>query len=250
MKRRPIILAATIALAALAMSASPAVASHAWGNYHWARSTSAPLTLEMGDNMTTAQWKTILGQANADWNVSKVLDNHLGPARGGKRCKAVLGTVQVCNGKYGRNGWLGLAQIWLSGGHIVQGVSKMNDTYFSMAAYNNYSEKRHVLCQEVGHTFGLGHTSEDGSSQNTCMDYYRNKTDDRVSIAPNAHDYAQLELIYDHTDGGSSASGKDGSGKAVGNGRNIFVRRLANGRTLVTFIFWAGANGAGRPHHA
>jgi hypothetical protein len=32
------------------------------------------------------------------------------------------GTTQVCNGKYGNNGWLGLASISITGGtHITQG---------------------------------------------------------------------------------------------------------------------------------
>jgi hypothetical protein len=52
------------------------------------------------------------------------------------------------------------------------------------------------MCQEVGHDFGLGHTSEDGSTQNTCMDYSNSPT----SISPNAHDYEQLEIIYAHLD--------------------------------------------------
>ena len=31
---------------------------------------------------------------------------------------------------------------------------------------------QHVICQEIGHTFGLDHQSETGASLNTCMDYY------------------------------------------------------------------------------
>jgi len=52
------------------------------------------------------------------------------------------------------------------------------------------------MCQEIGHTFGLGHTSEDGSSQGTCMDYSLSPN----STAPDNHDYAQLDTIYGHTD--------------------------------------------------
>lgn len=52
------------------------------------------------------------------------------------------------------------------------------------------------MCQELGHTLGLGHTSEDGSSQNTCMDYSQSST----STAPNAHDYDQLVAQYGHLD--------------------------------------------------
>ena len=33
----------------------------------------------------------------------------------------------------------------------------MNDTYFALAQYNNSAEKEHVMCQEIGLTFGLTH---------------------------------------------------------------------------------------------
>ena len=171
-----------------------AFANHSWGNYHWNK-TGSTVNLTLGDNVS-GTWDNHLRTAEADWDQSTVLSLTVGA--GGTRarqCKPTAGRVEVCNAAYGANGWLGLAQIWLSGGHISQGVSKMNDTYFMYE-----SEKLHVMCQEVGHTFGLGHTSEDGSSQNTCMDYYQNKSDsDMTSTRPNAHDYALLESIYSHS---------------------------------------------------
>ena len=118
-----------------------------------------------------------------------------------KRCTAVAGKIRVCNASYGNNGWLGLASINLdSNGHISQGTAKMNDSYSSSWADPN--ESKHVMCQEVGHTFGLDHQSTDGSSQNTCMDYSNSPT----STAPNQHDYDELVTIYQHLDSYSSAS--------------------------------------------
>ena len=250
MKRRPILLAIAGASLAVAIVIPSAQAGHAWGGYHWARtSMTTPLTLDVGDNMTTSGWKDILTASNADWNASAVLENRIVAGRAGKNCKAVAGTVQVCNGTYGQNGWLGLAQIWLSGGHITQGVAKMNDTYFAMTRYNLYSERRHVLCQEVGHTFGLGHTSEDGTSQDTCMDYYKNLTDqETTSTRPNQHDFDQLAAIYNHADAPVSTGTKPGRGNAGGNGRDVFVDQMANGQTRVTFIYWADGHG-GHHHH-
>jgi len=116
----------------------------------------------------------------------------------------VSGSTQVCNGTYGNNGWLGLASINLTGGtHITQGSAKMNDTYFNTATYNNTNEREHVMCQEVAHTFGLDHQSTDGSSQNSCMDYFSNtgaNAGSTLSTTPNAHDFDELNIIYAHLD--------------------------------------------------
>src|SRR5512134_2807423 len=113
-----------------------ATANHAWGNYHWAR-TSNPFTLKLGDNMTSA-WDAYLATASSDWSASSVLDTTIvaGSNPRPKNCRPVLGRVEVCNAKYGNNGWLGIAQIWANGSHITQGVAKMNDTYFNTPSYN------------------------------------------------------------------------------------------------------------------
>lgn len=192
-----------VAVAALcAMAAAPASANHSWGGYHWAR-TANPFGLKVGDNVTP-DWDGHRTTANSDWNASADMDIVNVAGTSNKRCSMTTGTVQVCNGKYGNNGWLGLASINLTGGtHITQGSAKLNDTYFSSASYNNPNEKLHVMCQEVGHTFGLGHTSEDGSSQNTCMDYFSNTGVNATSTAsthPNQHDFDQLTSIYGHAD--------------------------------------------------
>jgi hypothetical protein len=85
----------------------------------------------------------------------------------------IQNVAEVCNWKYGNNGWLGLAQIWISGGHITQGVSKNNDTYFDTSTYDTPAWRQFVTCQEIGHTFGLGHQDEDFYNANlgSCMDY-------------------------------------------------------------------------------
>lgn len=179
------------------------VASHSWGGYHWAR-TSNPFTLKLGDNMSS-DWQPLLAQASSDWNSGNtpVITAIVG-GTSNRNCRMVAGTTQVCNGKYGNNGWLGLASINITGGvHITQGSAKMNDTYFSTATYNNPNERLHVVCQEVAHTFGLGHQSEDGSSQNSCMDYFSNtgaNAGSTLSTKPNAHDFQQLNTIYAHLD--------------------------------------------------
>ena len=152
-------------------------ANHSWGNYHWAR-TSNPFTLKVVDS-TTSGWTTAQNTAISDWSASSVLNltKEQGSETASSRsaCTMIAGKVRSCNYTYGSNGWLGLASINITGGvHITQGSSKMNDTYFNTSTYNNPNEKLHVICQEIGHTFGLGHTITNGTSQNTCMDYFSN----------------------------------------------------------------------------
>lgn len=187
----------------LATTALSTQATHSWNNYHWARTTSQ-FTLKLGDNLTAADWKSYLSGTSGDWNFgnSAVLTAVV-TGTSNKRCSMVAGTTQVCNGKYGSNGWLGLASINISGVHITQGTAKMNDTYFSTATYDNPNEKLHVMCQEIAHTFGLDHQSTDGSSQNSCMDYFSNtgaNAGSTLSTKPNAHDFDELNLIYTSLD--------------------------------------------------
>jgi len=195
-----------IALIAFPISAG---ATHSWGGYHWAR-TSNPFTVKLGDN-TSGLWSDMLVTASNDWSQSNVLDTQI--VAGGtkpKSCRPTAGQVEVCSANYRNTGWLGVAQIWITGGtHITQGTVKNNDYYFgnSNYQYNNTAEMQHVICQEIGHTFGLGHTSEDGTSQNTCMDYYHNTSDnDTTSTHPNNHDYQELGIIYSHLDSSSTLS--------------------------------------------
>ena len=246
----------TAGLVLLAIVASPASAAHSWGGYHWAR-TANPFSLNVGDNVS-GSWDTYLATANADWSATSIMDLASVPGSSNKRCAMTAGTVQVCNGTYGNNGWLGLATINITGGtHITQGSAKMNDTYFNTAKYNNPNEKLHVICQEVGHTFGLGHTSEDGSSQNTCMDYFSNtgaNATSTLSTHPNQHDHDQLASIYAHLDSSSTlapaaaaSAGMAGRPGAVphrsersdrGN-HSVIVEHFIDGSARITDVLWA-----------
>jgi hypothetical protein len=229
-------------------------ATHSWGSYHWARQTN-PFTLRLSSNLTS-DWQSYLATASSDWSASSVLDTSVVTgAKNPKTCKPTQGQVEVCNAKYGNNGWLGLAQIWISGGsHITQGAVKMNDTYMTRAPYNTPAEKNHVMCQEVGHTFGLGHQDETGAALGTCMDY----STDAGSQHPNSHDYAQLVDIYSHLDttttvgtSTTSSASSDASdlnssqnwGRRVFRSQNGFVevyeRTFQDGSKLISAVYLA-----------
>ena len=242
-----------LAVQALAPAAG---ADHAWGNYHWARTTN-PFTLTLLDSVTST-WDTYLGTTSSDWARSSVLDTVVsaGDTRNAKRCPGTTGKVEVCNSTYGRNGWLGIAQISISGSHIRAGTVKLNDTYFNSAPYNTPAWRNLVMCQEVGHTLGLDHQDENHGNVNlgSCMDY---TNDPSTNQRPNDHDYLQLESIYAHLDStttvaaapakpGSLAAevhGQDEWGQAVRyapNGRPVlFVRILSGNVKHFTWVTWA-----------
>jgi hypothetical protein len=245
------ILAAALLLGAVAaFSALPASANHSWNGYHWARTTPT-FTVQLGDNVS-GLWDGMLGTASSDWSQSNVLDTTV--VAGGTRpkpCKPTAGRVEVCSASYGNSGWLGLAQIWITGGtHITQGVVKNNDYYFgnSTYQYNNTAEMQHVICQEIGHTFGLDHQDESGISLNTCMDYYHNTSaTDTKSTHPNSHDYQELATIYSHTDSFSTVGGASTGflpdavpsfTPATRLNDSTYVDDLGGGRKLVTYVIW------------
>lgn len=266
---------ALFAILILVFVAIPTFADHSWGvrrgrnirAYHWER-TSNPVSLNIGDNMS-GTWDAHLDTAIADWNLSSVLSltKVLGNTTGSV-CATTVGAIEACNAAYGTTGWLGIAGISISSGHITSGYAKMNDTYFDSPDYNyNTPEWRlFVTCQEIGHLFGLDHQDEtfDNANLNTCMDYTSSPDPNQH---PNQHDYDQLEDIYGHLDG--DGGGDDGSTPCRGgpkkcpngNGINgftggnspsdwgqlvrqngrvaVYERDFGNGNRELTIVIWA-----------
>ncbi len=260
-----------IALVTLAIAACTVLvyATHSWGNYHWAR-TSNPFTLKLGDNVNST-WDPILATTSSDWTTSFVLDTTIvaGSNTRPRNCKPKAGRIEVCNATYGANGWLGLAQIWITGAHITQAVTKVNDTYFNTSTYNITPWRNLVMCQEVGHTLGLDHQDEDfdNPNLNTCMDYTNNPSSNQH---PNTHDYNMLESIYAHLDSTNTASMSveqaaaamppamrdlelDGPGQwgrlmrgSREQGHSTYELDFGGGRKVITHVFWARERG---PEH-
>ena len=236
------------------MSPLVASASHSWNGYHWTRTVN-PFTLKLGDNVSGI-WDAHLATASGDWSQSTVLDT---PVVSGlsnvKNCKPTSGRVEVCNNKYGNNGWLGIAQIWASGSHIYKGATKVNDTYFSTPTYNTTAWRNLVMCQEIGHTLGLDHQDETFNNPNlgTCMDYTNNPS---TNQHPNQHDYDELGIIYAHLDSFTTI-GQISSPKMKGDFENrsewgkqvkakgktaVIERDLGGGHKLFTFVIFTVDN--------
>jgi hypothetical protein len=247
-------------------------ANHSWNGYHWAR-TSNPFTIKLNRNLT-AEWQSYLTQASNDWSGSAVLNTTVVTGTYGSRrkCSPIAGQVVVCNEAYGQNQWLGIASVWASGSHITQGTVKMNDSYYSMARYNTPAWRIMVMCQEIGHTFGLDHQDETFGNYNlgTCMDYTNAPAGgvlNGFNYGPsnehtNSHDFNQLSAIYSHTDSsttvGFTAPAQTGNMDNPGEWGNpirkdergrdvIFERDLGNDNKVFTFVYWAEEPKGNRP---
>jgi hypothetical protein len=263
--------AALAAVCAAAMSV-PASANHSWGGYHWATTDGVLRVTTL--SAVNGPWPGHVTNALNDWDSTHLdLDSRGSSTADPKKCSPVAGKIVVCNAAYGQRQWLGIANIWLSNGHIAQATTRLNDSYFTMTRYNSDAWRQFVACQEIGHDFGLDHQDETFSNPNlgTCMDY-TNDPDGGGSYGPsnehpNAHDFAQLATIYNHKDSFNSASsatnfgirqvgkaaprslpsGPAGDsaaewGRAIhtdGLGRpDVFVKDLGGGQQMITHVFW------------
>jgi hypothetical protein len=264
------------------LALTPASANHSWGGYHWA-GDGQNLTLKVNTAINATKWGSSVGTALSDWNQSNELTlNTQTSSRDPKKCSPIAGQILVCNAAYGRRGWLGIASIWLSSGHISQATTKLNDSYHDSAPYNSAAWRALVSCQEIGHDFGLDHQDETFNNYNlgTCMDY-TNAPDGGVvngfnygpaNRHPNAHDYEELGIIYNHDDGFTTATASTNFGiRQVGRavpqtppsagigdspaewgqaihrdslGRpDMFIKDYGNGHRALTHVFWAIGEG-------
>jgi hypothetical protein len=234
-------------------------ASHPWSDFHWAR-TANPFTLKLVRKLTST-WRPYLDLASAGWTTTSKLNTTiiagLSDDASRQACATVTGQVVVCNYAYGLLGWSGLASIWFDASHhIYKATSKMNDSYSWTPG-----KRQLVMCQEVGHTFGLGHQDETFGNPNlgTCMDYTSFPFGPPNNLALNQHDHDQLNLIYAHLDGYTTitavpeaASAEEenidfnqssewGILKASFNGgrTEVYERYLGDGNSVATFVVWA-----------
>ena len=264
MKKFKLPIALLVVAVAILLLPIVASADHQWGRYAWPSSPAVSL----GDNVSD-NWDGFLTAVNDDWNVSTVINNTVDPGRTNPiDCNPATGDVEICNALYGHTGWLGIAGIWIAKGkQITKAYVKVNDTFFDDpdntygGFYNTSSWRQMVMCQEVGHVFGLAHQDEDFYNANlgTCMDYTSNPDGPLSNLQPNQHDYDQLLAIYGSSDDDGGKKGNNGGGKGKkgdppgqsvrewgkpistdGKGRpDLFELDLGKGNKLFTHVLWA-----------
>ncbi len=176
---------------------------HSWSIYHW---DSDSLNLGVVDKTTSSEWDGEVVASIDDWVVLGTPITAYAVERG---------RAPVTVGEGFSTQWLGLAQIWIEDGHITKGKVTLNTNLLFGGRYGS-NAPRHVLCQEIGHIWGLDHNRDE---LDTCMNDCFNETteadwlaclDAPLGITPNLHDTEQLNLMYDHEDSGGTSSGGGG----------------------------------------
>ena len=183
---------------------SEVVASRLPTSFHWARKSSQ-FTLQVGDNVDGG-WNSVLSRVVADWNKGDTVTFRVvGGSSNPQECRERVGTVQVCNWRYGtQQGWLGLTRLYFNdrGDHVDAATVLMNDSFFDgNGQYNSDAARRHTLCHELGHTPGLDHVNT-----NSCMNDSQQAVFD--NLVPINKDFRQLERIYQHKDSTTTVAGK------------------------------------------
>ncbi|MHA1951730.1 MAG: hypothetical protein ACW99G_14765 [Candidatus Thorarchaeota archaeon] len=179
--------------------------THWWNGFHW---RSDNLTIEVVD--LTGNSEFLVEEVVGEWS-SFDIPMTLIYSRASRNTDFPTITVHAENG----NGWLGLAIVYPDEDrHIQGGAVKIHPLMLSDDRYTRAGLK-HVMCQELGHTLGLGHIKFE-----TCMDdcswIWREEEpemtwidciNDQARETAHEHDVCQLDRMLHEESSVSSQSG-------------------------------------------
>jgi len=164
-------------------------ADHSWNGYHWPGDKLSPTVVNKAASPLYNVPAAVSEWANLGTPISPTLVS-------GRK-----GDIAVSEGF--SPFWLGLARVFVEGGHITSAEVKLNTRL--LKSYGPLVAD-HVLCQELGHVLGLDHNRDGaigGSPDDSCMN-------DQGHLgqytSPNGHDTDQLNVIYGHADSGGGAT--------------------------------------------
>lgn len=244
--------------------------------YRWAVKQT-PFTVMAGANLS-GEWSSIMRTAVKAWDKNEtVYIKQVSGGTSAQTCNPTTGRIEICNWNYGTQvGWLGLTRLYFDsrGNRIEAATLQLNDSFFNQknGQYNDYNARLHTMCHEMGHTIGLGHvntTSCMNDSQYAVFNY----------VKPINKDFRELARIYKNTDSYTTVDGKQkkekkdkkkknkknkkknkkkqssrqkardrkkelrkkkrASGEGIATRETVSVERMADGRTVVTFVTWA-----------
>jgi hypothetical protein len=252
-------------------SVLPSSASSTNG-YRWAVKQT-PFTVMAGENLT-GEWSGIMQTAVNAWDKNDTVTiKRVAGSTGAQTCSPTTGRIEICNWNYGtQEGWLGLTRLYFDdrGNRIEAATLQLNDSFFNQrnGQYNDYDARLHTMCHEMGHTIGLDHvdtTSCMNDSQYAVFNY----------VKPISSDFRDLQRIYKQKDSYTTVDGKQKKEKkdkkdrkkngkknnkkrqdsrdrasqelresgadveGIGTRETVTVERMADGKTVVTYITWA-----------
>jgi hypothetical protein len=227
-----------------------------WGNYHWNKCT---IDVQVERVLSNTNWRNLFSTSINNWNVAariQVTTSNLSYSNTtANSCSPTTGKIRVCNNNYGATGWLGVAGIWAySDGSIARAYTKVNDYYFSPTYnngyYNNNAWRGSVMCQELGHDFGLDHWDEDFDTYcDSCMDYSKQPKNYPNQLDRNKVDSIHALQCTRRLQGNSCDNRNDnpptGNGNAWGHqkGKHTFETDADKcGRKWITHVYWADEN--------
>jgi hypothetical protein len=246
-------------------------------SYRWAVK-QVPFTVKAGSNLT-GEWPGIMQTAIKAWDKNDTVTiKKVAGSTGAQSCSPTTGRIEICNWNYGTQaGWLGLTRLYFDkrGNRIEAATLQLNDSFFNQknGQYNDYNARLHTMCHEMGHTIGLDHvdtTSCMNDSQYAVFHYVKPINKDFRQLAriyKNTDSYTTVDgkqkkekkkknkKNKKNKKGKKNNKKKDSRKKAkqrkkqlrknnaktegFSTRETVSVERLADGRTVVTYITWA-----------